>query len=140
MPQFTRVHYLFMRRIATLQTCIALLAAFFLAPFEHVHSGPEHDHSGLIHAHLYHFHGVDRSVEDHFGAHFAAFDDDDHEDAHSLDTFTLEIAAAIAPFILPRGPVVALVLSETVQPVEAVEQRGHDPPCIDRSIPRAPPA
>jgi hypothetical protein len=129
-----------MRRIATLQTCIALLVAFFLAPFQHVHTGPDHDHSELIHAHFYHFHGADRSVEAVHGPQFADFDDDDHADAHSMDTFTIEIAAALAPFVPSRGPVLAFVPSATFQPVEVVEERGHDPPCIDRSIPRAPPA
>jgi hypothetical protein len=128
-----------MRRIATLQTCISLLLAFFLAPFQHVHTGPDHDHSELIHAHFYHFHGAARSVEESHGPQLADFDDD-HADAHSMDTFTIEIGASLAPFFLSRGPVLAFVPSATFQPVEIVEERGHDPPCVDRSIPRAPPA
>jgi hypothetical protein len=122
-----------------LQTCIALLLAFFLAPFQHVHAGPDHDHSEIIHAHFYHLHAADHSVEEPHGPEFADFDDDDHADAHSLDTFTIELGAALAPFILSRGPVLAFVPSEAFQPVEVVEERGHDPPRIDRSIPRAPP-
>jgi hypothetical protein len=135
-----RVHLTFMRRIATLQTCIALLVAFLLAPFQHVHTGTDHDHSELLHAHFYHFHAAADLLEEPRGAQFADFDDDDHADAHSLDTFTIEIAAALAPFIPSRGPVLAFVPSKTVHPVEVVEERGHDPPCVDRSIPRAPPA
>jgi hypothetical protein len=140
MVQTTHVHLTFMRRIAALQTCIALLAAFFLAPFQHVHTGQDHDHSEIIHAHFYHFHVADRSVEVVNGTQIAAFDDDDHAEARSLDTFTIELASALAPFVLPRGPVLAFVPFDTFQPVEVVEERGHDPPCVDRSIPRAPPA
>jgi hypothetical protein len=134
-----------MRFIATLQTCVALLVAFLLAPFQHVHSGPDHDHSELIHAHFYHFHATElhaseNPVDQFQGMQLADFDDDDHADAHSLDTFTIELPSALAPFVLPRGPVFAFVPSETLQPVEVVEERGHDPPATDRSIPRAPPA
>jgi hypothetical protein len=139
-PSPTHVDLTLMRRIAALQTCIALLAAFLLAPFQHVHTGQDHDHSGLIHAHFYHFHVADHSVDEPHGVQIADFDDDDHADARSLDTYTIEIAAALAPFVLSRGPALAFVPSETFQPVEIVEERGHDPPCIDRSIPRAPPA
>ncbi len=55
-----------MRRVAGLQTCFALVLAFFLAPFEHVHSGQpsgtDDDHSGTIHAQFYSVHnsGEDR--------------------------------------------------------------------------------
>jgi hypothetical protein len=129
-----------MRFIATLQTCVALLVAFMLAPFQHVHSGPDHDHSELIHAHFFHFHVAADSVEEPRGPQFADFDDDGHADAHSLDTFTIQLPTALAPFVLSRGPVLAFVPTETFQPVEVVEERGHDPPCVDRSIPRAPPA
>lgn len=129
-----------MRLIATLQTCVALLVAFLAAPFQHVHTGPDHDHSAIVHSHLYHFHIAERTADAARGPQLADFDEDDHAEAHSLDTFTIELGSALAPFALPRGPVLDFVPSDTFQPVEAVEQRGHDPPCVDRSIPRAPPA
>jgi hypothetical protein len=66
--------------------------------------------------------------------------DDDHATARSLDTFTLDLAGGLAPFIPTRGPVLLFAPSETFPPAEAVEERGHDPPPLDRSIPRAPPA
>src|SRR5580698_7110812 len=124
----TRVHLAFMRSIATLPTCVALLVAFILAPFQHVHTGPDHDHSELVHAHFYHFHVAGHSVGESRGVYLDDFDDD-HGDAHSLDTFTIELPSALAPFILLRGPVIAFVPTETSQPVEVVEERGHDPPC-----------
>src|SRR6202040_1990940 len=49
----TGVNLPWMRCIAAVQTCVALLLAFLLAPFQHVHaaqaSGTDHDHSAIIH-------------------------------------------------------------------------------------------
>ena len=129
-----------MRRVAALQTCLALLLAFFLAPFEHVHtgsqSGTDHDHSGTIHAHFY---SVPALRGDHHGQELQD-SDDDHAAAWSLDTFTLELTAGLAPFVPSRALVLPFVPSPTFEPVEVVEECGHDPPCVDRSIPRAPPS
>jgi hypothetical protein len=66
--------------------------------------------------------------------------DDDHAAVRSLDTFTLVLTTGLAPFVLTRGVVLPFIPEMTCEPVELVEQRGHDPPCIDRSIPRAPPS
>jgi hypothetical protein len=74
------------------------------------------------------------------GPQIADFDDDDHATARSLDTFTVVITASLSPFVPSLGPSLLFVPSETFDPVEVVEQRGHDPPCLDRSIPRAPPS
>ena len=129
-----------MRCIAALQTCLALLLAFFLAPFQHVHTGPQsgtdHDHSATIHAHFYSVHS---SVSERRGAQFVN-SDDDHAAAWSLDTFTLELAAGLAPFIPSPAFVLPFIPSATFEPVKVVEECGHDPPCVDRSIPRAPPS
>lgn len=129
-----------MRRIVALHTCFALVLAFFLAPFEHVHTGQQagtdHDHSGTIHAHFY----IARtSGGERRGAQFVD-SDDDHAAVWSLDTFTLVLTAGLAPFVPSRTLVLLFVPSATFEPVEVVEQRGHDPPCVDRSIPRAPPS
>jgi hypothetical protein len=129
-----------MRRFAGLLTCVTLPLAFLLAPFQHVHaghsSGADHDHSGVVHAHFY-------SVAPVRGnQHGPAIDDvdDDHAAVRSLDTFTLVLTAGVAPFVLTRGVVLPFIPAMTFEPVELVEQRGHDPPCVDRSIPRAPPS
>lgn len=131
-----------MRCFAALQTCLALLLAFFVAPFQHVHTGPDsdHGHAGLIHAHFYNVHSnsVSGFVEEHQGRQLV--DSDDHATARALDTFTLVLTTGLSPFIPSLGGVFPFVLSDTFQPVEVVEERGHDPPCLDRSIPRAPPA
>lgn len=129
-----------MRCIAALQTCVALLLAFLLAPFQHVHaadgSGTDHDHSTIIHAHFY------EALAERAEQQGPQVDhsDGDHATARSLDTFTLVISASLSPFAPSLGPCLLFVPSETFQPVEVVEQRGHDPPCLDQSIPRAPPS
>lgn len=127
-----------MRCLVALQTCLALLLAFFVAPFQHVHTGlaSDHDHSGLIHAHFYSVRG---STQEHQGRQLVD-SDDDHATAKSLDTFTLVLTTGLSPFVPSLGAVLLFVPSDTFQPVEVVEERGHDPPCLDRSIPRAPPA
>jgi hypothetical protein len=140
-----------MRWIAV-PTCLALLLAFLVAPFAHVHTGSgshhDHDHAGLIHAHFYGLpsHSHDGHPHDALGHEphglqiVADDDDDDHAAAWSLDTFTLLLTSGLAPFVPSLGGVLLFVPSETFQPVEIVEECGHDPPCVDRSTPRAPPA
>jgi hypothetical protein len=130
-----------MRCFAALLTSLGLLLAFLLAPFQHVHTGgADHDHAGLIHAHFYmHIESLPASRAEHNSAGIDDVDDD-HAAAKSLDTFTLVLTAGFVPFVPSLGAVLLFVPAYSFQPVEIVEQRGHDPPCIDRSIPRAPPA
>jgi hypothetical protein len=133
-----------MRCFAALQTSLGLLLAFFLAPFQHVHTGhgagADHDHSGLIHAHFYtHFDSVRAPRAERRGQEIDDADDD-HATVKSLDTFTLVLTTGFAPFVPSLGEILLFVPSSTFQPVQLVEERGHDPPCVDRSIPRAPPA
>jgi hypothetical protein len=131
-----------MRRVAGLQTCCTLLLAFLLAPFQHVHTGnaaDDHDHHGseLIHAH---FHGFPASHKDHHHGQELEDPDDDHAAAWSLDTFTIELLAGLAPFVPARGLVLRFVPPVTFEPVEVVEECGHDPPYVHNFIPRAPPS
>jgi hypothetical protein len=131
-----------MRRAAALHTCMALLLAFFVAPFQHVHSGhdsADHDHSALIHSHFYHLHSVAPSTDEPAGPRMDDVDDD-HAAVQSLDTFTLVLTAGLSPFIPSVGLTLPFVPVKTVYPVEIVEERAHDPPSLDCSIPRAPPA
>src|SRR5215471_18720407 len=115
-----------MRCVAAFQTCLVLLLAFVIAPFEHVHtghgSGADHDHSGLIHSHFYRLSSVDRSVDAQNELRLVDADDDDHATAKSLDTFTLVLTNGLAPFVPTRGLVLLLAAPETFGPVEAVEE------------------
>ncbi len=122
-----------MRRVAALQTCVSLVLALCLAPFEHVHE--DHDHGVLVHAHPY----AQARVHEH--SRGAQIDDvDDHAHVTSLDTFTLAFAPTLAPFVMPRGPVLELVSLAAPEPINVVEACAHDPPDADLSIPRGPPA
>lgn len=130
-----------MRFLTAIPTCVALLLAFALAPFQHVHTGGAgDDDAGLIHAHFYaHVESLPASRAEQSGPVIDDVDDD-HVAVWSVDTFTLVLTAAFVPFVPAPEAVLLFVPTYTFQPVEIVEQRGHDPPCIDRSIPRAPPA
>ena len=119
-----------MRRAAALETCLALLLALFSAPFQHVHA------HGLVHSHFY---PVAPTRAQHSGS-LSIGSDDDHAEAVPLDTFTLVLTTGLAPFIPSLGPVLLFVPSESFQPVEVVEECGHDPPSFGRLIPRAPPS
>lgn len=131
------------RYLTALQACLALLLALFAAPFQHVHtghsSGSDHDHSGLLHSHFYHFYDAGRSGDGQGGLQFDDDDDDGHAAARSLDTFMLVLTGGFALFLPTRGPVLLFAPAGIFQPAEVVEECGHDPPLADRSIPRAPP-
>ena len=118
-----------MRGAAALQTCLAVLLGFFVAPFQHVHAAD----GGLIHAHFYEIHSPAETSPS-----FEA-DDDDHAAARPLNTFTLLPEAGLAPFVLSPAPVLFAAPPPFFTPVDVVEERGHDPPCLECSIPRAPP-
>jgi hypothetical protein len=121
-----------MRRVAALQTCVALLLAFFVSPFQHVHPGSDHDHSATMHAHFYSLTPVLAQLED--------ADDDDHDAVWAVDSFTLVPTALLTLFVPTRSAAVFFVRPIPVAWVDVVEKRGHDPPQTARSIPRAPPS
>ena len=122
-----------MRRVAALQTCVSLVLALCLAPFQHVHE--DHDHGLLVHAHLY----VQASVHEHSGG--PQIDDvDDHATVKPLDTFTLAFAPRILVCAPAGGSVLEPVSLTASQPIEIVEACAHDPPDADLTISRGPPA
>jgi hypothetical protein len=127
-----------MRRTVAIETSLALLLAFFFAPFQHVHTSPDGDHAdaGEIHAHFFLPHAIAQLAP---GIHIEADDDDDHAQARSLDTFTLVLPDGLPLYLPSRAPAVAVDPSETAAPIAAVEERAHDPPSLDNSTPRAPP-
>ena len=131
-----------MRRVAAIETSLALLLAFCAAPFQHVHTGPDsdHAHSGEVHSHFWSSHGFSpQAAHPESGVHIEADDDDDHEQARSLDTFTL-VLPHVLPLGLPsRAPAIADSATPTIAPIAVVEERAHDPPSLDNSSPRAPP-
>jgi hypothetical protein len=123
-----------MRRTVAVETSLALLLAFFLAPFQHVHAG----HAGTVHAHFI-SHTSPPASHECEGVHIEADDDDDHAHASSIDTFIVVLPDGLPLWVPAKAPVGALTLAETFAPVTIVEQRTHDPPSVDHSAPRAPP-
>ena len=122
-----------MRRVVSLQTCVSLVLALCLAPFQHVHE--DHDHGVLVHSHPY----AQARVHEH--SRGAQIDDvDDHASVKSLDTFTLAFAPRIVPFVLTGGSVLEPVSLSSPEPINVVEACAHDPPDADLSISRGPPA
>ena len=102
-----------MRRVAALQTCLSLVLALCLAPFQHVHE--DHDHGVLVHAHPY----VQARV--HEESHGAQIDDvDDHARVKSLDTFALAFGPRIVPFVLAEGSVLEPVSLAAAEPIAII--------------------
>jgi hypothetical protein len=94
-----------MRRVAAVQMCFALVQAFCLAPFQHIHSGhdDDHDHAGLVHARFYHV--VHLSAK---SGGWQMDDDDEHASAKSLDTFTLAFVPALGAEV--QRPLASVVI------------------------------
>jgi hypothetical protein len=119
-----------MRRTVTIETGLAVLLAFFFAPFQHIHSG-----SGEVHSHFIH----SGSPSHPAGVHLEADDDDDHAHARSLDTFMPVIPGGLIPWTPARAAVVSVVPTVMSAPAETVEERAHDPPHVNHLSPRGPP-
>jgi hypothetical protein len=124
-----------MRRTVAVETGLALLLAFFFAPFQHVHA----DHSGVVHSHFLNPHGPHAGSHSGGGIEIEDDDDDDHAHASSIDTFTIVLPDGLRLSVPAQAPIAQDTLLESFVPVAVVEQRTHDPPPIDRSTPRAPP-
>ena len=131
------------RRIAALQVGFALLLSFYMAPYQHVHLRSDHEHGSGRHSfqtilHTHFFGGSLNSGIIHKGHQFDGVDDD-HSTARSLDTFTLIVEHGPAAILPSRSPIPLYVPLKSIHGVEIVEERGHEPPSIDFSAPRAPP-
>lgn len=127
-----------MRFVVAIPTCLALLQAFLVSPFQHVHPGGDHDHDATIHAHFY---SLAPHVDGNTGVKLEDADDDDHDAVWSVDSFTLVPAAALTIATPARGTVELFRPPVPIAWVDVVEERGHDPPRnFAPLIPRAPPS
>jgi hypothetical protein len=123
---------------------LAVLLAFFAAPFLHLHTaeveGDHHDdlaghaHGAIVHAHLPDSHAADHDDVD-------LSRPEEHE--LSLSVF----AVVVKERALPDLPFLLAVRLEAEPPVDCAEPfvlrfppRGHDPPALGTTQPRAPPA
>jgi|SRR5579863_908096 len=130
-----------MRRVAAVQTVLALLLAFVLAPFQHVHTDsdhPGHASAGEIHAHFFtvHAHAPKNPVN---GAVFDDDDDDDHAHVRSIDSVVPVLPHGVPSFIPAPSPVLPVAGTQAQDPIATVEATANSPPLPDQSTPRAPP-
>jgi hypothetical protein len=140
-----------MRRFTALQGCFALLFALFMAPYQHVHpgewtgQGPDRhfDDSAVVHAHAFlfsHVHADTASFSAKPNGRTTIGDPSSEGASWSLNNSSLILHGAILLFIAPKSTAVSLLTAESFATIEIVEERGHDPPLLHCSTPRAPPA
>ncbi len=122
-----------------IECCLALVIGFVLAPLQHVHRDEGHAHSPFIHAHLSdHNHAHHHDHVDKPGEH--EIENSDEDQASPVDTFLVVLTPDFPPFIPTRAPGAIPEPAETRVSFALIEERGHDPPRIADSSPRAPPA
>jgi hypothetical protein len=129
-------------RLTPITALLALLQAFFIAPYQHVHVGtPREKHGGraesapaIVHAHPY---AVSIPANHNDGA-TAEHARKPHVSV-ALDTFATLAQTVTFVLIQPRSPVQIFAPAESFVRIELTESRGHDPPCIGNTAPRAPP-
>ena len=129
-----------MHRLGLIPACLALLQAFFMAPYQHVHLGAghnkhrDHQESTIVHAHPYAI-SVPTSRNDAPGL---AHSHQPHASI-ALDTFTTLAQGVLFLFFQPESPVRISDTTKSAVRIEVTEPCGHDPPCIENTVPRAPP-
>ena len=138
------VHNPPMRRLGTYPALVALLLAFFMAPYQHVHPAQGHEHEGagdndspVVHVHPY---AISLPVETHNGNPVGVSHKE--HDTWFLDSFTVstsQVTSVPFPLVQTESPIKPFVLSKSPVTVEIAEACGHDPPAIAFSVPRSPP-
>ena len=125
-----------------------LLVASLMAPYQHVHARLAKPHSCAPQAHdddddaaLVHIHFVVLSLPSApIEPQDLSAPGDDHV-ARTLDTFTAVTHVGVPALALPMSRALVYAPSGSHEEfAELVEACGHDPPVLDASIPRAPPA
>lgn len=129
-----------MRRLGLIPACLALLQAFFIAPYQHVHVGPVHQkHSDGNEATIVHAHPYAISVPANRSDEPTIQHSHKAHSSIALDTFTTVAQGAISLLFQPESRVQISAPIESVVWVEITEPCGHDPPCTKNTVPRAPP-
>ena len=131
-----------MRRAVMFPSSFALLLAFFMAPYQHLHlaiHGEDHDdHEAVAIVHV-HFYAVSVPLT-RSGSSDLEDSDRDHRSL-SLDTFAIMLQAALSAFVRPESQILLFPPPDLfLGVVEVIEPCGHDPPPLDFSVPRGPPA
>jgi hypothetical protein len=125
-----------------LTSSFTLLLAFFMAPYQHVHLGihpddhDDHDAGAIVHVHFY----AEPVASNPSNGSNLEDSDRDHR-SRPLDTFAIMLQAGFPPFVRPESQIFLFPPPDLLAGiVEVTEPCGHDPPCLDFSIPRAPPS
>src|SRR4029077_4115429 len=140
-----------MRRLLVIQGCLALLFAFFSAPYQHVHEGQcdgrgsrgFFDNSTVVHAHaslLPHIHADVFAVSHKRNDRTSVEESSEEHASWWLNNSSLVLHNALLVFALPRSAAVPALTAASFSVITIVEERGHDPPLLNCSVPRAPPA
>jgi hypothetical protein len=140
-----------MRRLLILQGCLALLFAFLSAPYQHVHAGQSDgrggrgffDNSTVVHAHpslFSHVHADVFSVSHKRSDRTSVEESSKERASWWLNNSLLLLHNALLLFALPKSAAVPALTAASFSVIVVVEERGHDPPPLDCSVPRAPPA
>jgi hypothetical protein len=140
-----------MRRVIALEGCFALLVALFLAPYQHVHEGQcdgrgskgFFDNSTVVHAHpffLSHVHADVFSVLHQKDDRTSMEEPSEEHASWWLNNSSLVLHGAILPVVLPKSAEVPALTATSFSSLTIIDERGHDPPPLYCSVPRAPPA
>jgi hypothetical protein len=125
-----------MRRLTALKICLVLVSALFMAPFQHLHMAGVpggHQDSAIVHSHPYSF---SFPIRQQTGTRVG-----DAHVATALNTFTFVPGVPLSlPFQVESANILPLFQAGTYCTLEIGQPRGHDPPWLDLSNPRAPPA
>ena len=124
-----------MRRLAALYTFASLLIALVYAPQFHIHESDEHGGGPLLHVHF------PELEESHHGTGPDLESNHSHHRAQSIDFLTSTITSIVIQlFVAPNAPLLMPRLENQGPRLSVEIPRTHDPPAVDRSIPRSPPA
>jgi hypothetical protein len=140
-----------MRRLTAFQASLALLFALFIAPYQHVHQGQcegqgtqgVFDSTTVVHVHPFvfsHVHADAVTVPLRRDGSTTIGEASEEHASWLLNSFSLVLHSASLPVIQPKSAVIPVISAESFTTIEIVEERVHDPPSIDCSVPRAPPA
>ena len=140
-----------MRRLIALHGCLAMLFALLMAPYQHVHEGQcdgrgsngFYDDSTVVHAHPFffsHVHADVFSVSHQKDDRTSMGEPSEEHASWWLNNSSLILHGAILPVVLAKSTEVPTLAAASFSTITIFDERGHDPPPLDCSVPRAPPA
>ncbi|RPJ86060.1 MAG: hypothetical protein EHM18_08155 [Acidobacteria bacterium] len=136
-----RYFVLMLRPLIVIVVLVVLLPASAVDAFLHLHDDPEHNHheaatasEGILHTHL------EGSPSGHDAPAAAAYSSERPDKLRFANLFRFVPAASFVPAIcLETVQLVPALTCSSSRVVELVPS-AHDPPSLDCSIPRSPPA